>query len=178
MEYIHEYISLNRKRILHEMQTFLAIPSVSSNPERKQELWRATEWFAHHCNTIGIPKVEILETDGYPNAPKTVRTTINTCEPPLTLLDSHGIQIAIAVSEKNFREKTPNKRVGGLVPIVADLKKILRADSVLLAFRLPNENTSTSIERIDLELVFSGFEYYYSEFHNFWNNQLRKQRTQ
>ncbi len=66
MDQLVRYVNENQERFLSELRDFLAIPSVSSQPDRKSELWQAAEWLAHQLRAIGIPNVEILETDGNP----------------------------------------------------------------------------------------------------------------
>ncbi len=66
MNHIRQYISENSERFLAELREFLAIPSVSSQPERKSDVWRAAEWLSHQLHSVGVNTVEILETDGHP----------------------------------------------------------------------------------------------------------------
>jgi acetylornithine deacetylase/succinyl-diaminopimelate desuccinylase-like protein len=53
-------------RYLAEFREYLAIPSVSTLSEHKQDIQRCAEWFANQLNGIGFKKVEILATAGHP----------------------------------------------------------------------------------------------------------------
>ena len=66
MEKILSYIESNHERYLVELKELLAIPSVSSQTERKAEIRRAAEWLKNHMANIGLQNVQILETGGHP----------------------------------------------------------------------------------------------------------------
>jgi acetylornithine deacetylase/succinyl-diaminopimelate desuccinylase-like protein len=60
-----EYAKLNRPRYLSELKDFIAIPSISTLPERKGDIQRAAEWLAHELTSIGL-HAEIIATNGHP----------------------------------------------------------------------------------------------------------------
>ncbi|CAG1771752.1 partial cytosolic nonspecific dipeptidase, partial [uncultured bacterium] len=60
------YIENNSERYLKELTEFLAIPSVSNNPENAGDIRRCAEWVAEHLRSIGIPDVRIMATPGHP----------------------------------------------------------------------------------------------------------------
>jgi len=66
MEKILSYIESNHERYLTELKELLAIPSVSSQTERKPEMRRTAEWLKNHMVNIGLQNVQILETEGHP----------------------------------------------------------------------------------------------------------------
>lgn len=66
MENILSFMEANRERYLAELKELLAIPSVSSQSERKPEMRRAAEWLKNHMLGIGLQNVQILETEGHP----------------------------------------------------------------------------------------------------------------
>jgi acetylornithine deacetylase/succinyl-diaminopimelate desuccinylase-like protein len=66
MENILSYIEKNRERYLAELKELLAIPSVSSQSNRKPEMLRAAEWLRNHMSAIGLENLQILETEGHP----------------------------------------------------------------------------------------------------------------
>lgn len=61
------YFQEHRGRHLEELQAFLRIPSVSALPAHKDDVRRAAEWAAANLRAMGVPTVEILETDGHPS---------------------------------------------------------------------------------------------------------------
>jgi acetylornithine deacetylase/succinyl-diaminopimelate desuccinylase-like protein len=66
MKKILSYIESHHDRYLLEVKELLAIPSVSSQSERKPEMRRTAEWLKNHMTNIGLHNVQILETEGHP----------------------------------------------------------------------------------------------------------------
>jgi acetylornithine deacetylase/succinyl-diaminopimelate desuccinylase-like protein len=66
MENILSFIESNHSRYLSELKELLAIPSISSQTERKPDMRRAAEWLKNHMTNIGLQKTQILETEGHP----------------------------------------------------------------------------------------------------------------
>ena len=66
MEKILSYIESNHERYLAELKELIAIPSVSSQTERKPEMRRTAEWLKNHMTKIGLQNAQILETEGHP----------------------------------------------------------------------------------------------------------------
>jgi acetylornithine deacetylase/succinyl-diaminopimelate desuccinylase-like protein len=66
MKTILSFVESNRDRYLQELGELLAIPSVSSQSERKPDMLRAAEWLKAHMAGIGMQNVQILETEGHP----------------------------------------------------------------------------------------------------------------
>src|SRR5512146_1247616 len=62
LEYAHE----NHERFLTELKHILTIPSISTDPEHKQDMQRAAEWIADQLRSIGMENVQILPTGGHP----------------------------------------------------------------------------------------------------------------
>jgi acetylornithine deacetylase/succinyl-diaminopimelate desuccinylase-like protein len=66
MENVLSYIANNRDRYLAELKDLLAIPSVSSQTDRKPEMIRAAEWLKNHMRAVGLQNLQVLETAGHP----------------------------------------------------------------------------------------------------------------
>jgi acetylornithine deacetylase/succinyl-diaminopimelate desuccinylase-like protein len=60
------YIDQNKERYLTELREFLAIPSVSTNPENAGDIRRCSEWVSGHMRTIGLENVQTFPTLGHP----------------------------------------------------------------------------------------------------------------
>lgn len=91
--------------------------------------------------------------------PETVRSTVRrqgTAEPALTPLDSAGVKAAVSALELGFGRRPVFQREGGSIPVLADVKRILGLDTVLLGFGLPDENAHAPDEFIDLGNFFTG----------------------
>jgi acetylornithine deacetylase/succinyl-diaminopimelate desuccinylase-like protein len=63
---IKEYIEANKGRFLDELVDLLRIPSVSADPEFKEDVYNAAKYVKERLVEAGADKVEICPTDGYP----------------------------------------------------------------------------------------------------------------
>jgi acetylornithine deacetylase/succinyl-diaminopimelate desuccinylase-like protein len=66
MEKILKYIDENRQRFLDELFDFIRIPSVSSKPEHKKDMIRATEYIKDKLLEAGADKAGVFTTQGHP----------------------------------------------------------------------------------------------------------------
>lgn len=66
MEEVLAYLDGRKDASLTDLLTFGAIPSVSTDPERRGDVRQAAGWLADRLRTAGLPRVEILETPGHP----------------------------------------------------------------------------------------------------------------
>lgn len=66
MQTIHQYIDQNRQRFIDELFTLLRIPSVSSIPEHKPDMYKAAECWKNLLLNAGADKAEVFETQGNP----------------------------------------------------------------------------------------------------------------
>ena len=61
-----QYIEKNEKRFLDELFQELRIPSVSSNPIHKQDMYRCAEKIVELLKAAGVDTAEVCETAGHP----------------------------------------------------------------------------------------------------------------
>lgn len=61
-----DYAHQQRGRFLDELKEFLAIPSVSTSPEHKADVWRCAEWVAGQLRSLGMERVQVMPTGGHP----------------------------------------------------------------------------------------------------------------
>lgn len=66
MNDVIKHIEQNQDRYLEELKAFLRIPSVSTDPERKDDLKKAADFVADQLKKAGMRKVQIFPTDGHP----------------------------------------------------------------------------------------------------------------
>jgi Acetylornithine deacetylase/Succinyl-diaminopimelate desuccinylase and related deacylases len=86
-------------------------------------------------------------------APKSVKVKVSSVhggEPCLVPLGSKAVEAAATALSKAFGKETVYQREGGSIPIVADFKKILGADTVLMGLGLNTENLHSPDEHFDL----------------------------
>ncbi|MFZ0430796.1 MAG: dipeptidase [Acidobacteriota bacterium] len=66
MEQVIEYIEKNSSRYLEELNQFLRIPSVSTDPSCRRDIRRAAEFVSGQLKNAGVTTVEICATEGHP----------------------------------------------------------------------------------------------------------------
>jgi acetylornithine deacetylase/succinyl-diaminopimelate desuccinylase-like protein len=62
----HQYASEHAEDFRQQLHKFLRIPSVSTLPERAEDVRAAAEWLANNMREAGIQNVEIIQTEGHP----------------------------------------------------------------------------------------------------------------
>jgi acetylornithine deacetylase/succinyl-diaminopimelate desuccinylase-like protein len=60
------YARAGRKKFVSELKEFLRFPSVSSQPERANDLKKCAHWLASHLHHIGLEQVKVIPTKGHP----------------------------------------------------------------------------------------------------------------
>lgn len=66
MSATHTFIQENKDRFLTELIDLLRIPSISADPTYAEFVHQTADSIAEHLKNIGIEKVEVCKTDGYP----------------------------------------------------------------------------------------------------------------
>ncbi|HNF49105.1 MAG TPA: M20/M25/M40 family metallo-hydrolase, partial [Chitinophagales bacterium] len=66
MDFVKNAIDSNRERYIQEICDWLRIPSVSADPKFKEEVLRTADFLKNEFIKIGMDKVELLPTKGYP----------------------------------------------------------------------------------------------------------------
>ena len=66
LEKANSYITKNKKHIMDAFVEFLAIPSISSDPEHKSDILKAANWLQNYMHKVGISNTKILETPQHP----------------------------------------------------------------------------------------------------------------
>jgi acetylornithine deacetylase/succinyl-diaminopimelate desuccinylase-like protein len=92
-------------------------------------------------------------------APKGVQVKVRSLhggEPVITPIESSGVRAAIVALERGFGKKPLYQREGGSIPIVVQFKKLLKIDTVLLGFGLPDENAHAPDEFLHLPNFYGG----------------------
>ena len=132
-------------------------------PDQSSE--KAAKLFEKHFKKIAPPTVQVK-----------VRN-LHGGEAAITPIDSPGVKTAVAALQKGFGKKVLYQGEGGSIPIVAQFKKILGIDTVLLGFGLPDENAHSPNEFINLGNFFGGIRtsaYFYNLLPDFWQAKGKK----
>ncbi len=61
-----EYLHANQERFLRELKAFCALPSVSTDANARPAIQQAADWVADHLRSLGVPRVDVMPTAGYP----------------------------------------------------------------------------------------------------------------
>ncbi len=66
MDKIYNYLESNWNNFLGRLKEFLSIPSISTLPEYKKDIYRCAEWLKRKFEELNFTKVELIETRGHP----------------------------------------------------------------------------------------------------------------
>lgn len=66
MQDIRDYIDQNKQRFLDELFDFLRIPSISAQPDHKDDVAAAANWLKEKFEALNVDKVEVYPTPGNP----------------------------------------------------------------------------------------------------------------
>ncbi len=102
-------------------------------------------------------------------APDTVRVGVrylNGGDPAITPIESPGVRAAVSALAKGFGKRPLYQREGGSIPVVSTFQKLLKLDTVLLGFSLPDDNSHAPDEFLNLDNFFGGIRtvaHFYSD---------------
>ncbi len=65
MQPVLNYLKQNQPRFVAELCEFLRFPSVSAQPQHKNDMSACAEWLANHCRQIGL-EAAVRATEGHP----------------------------------------------------------------------------------------------------------------
>jgi acetylornithine deacetylase/succinyl-diaminopimelate desuccinylase-like protein len=87
--------------------------------------------------------------------------------PSITPMDSDGVKAISAALETVWGKKPMYYRVGGSIPVVAQIQTILGSPSVLTGFGLPDDNLHAPNEKLTLAPWYMGIDALIHFFYNF-----------
>lgn len=118
--------------------TFRLVPDQS--PEKMQRL------IVRHLKKIAPPTARVTVTPGHSGPPYL-------CDP-----SGEAAQAALRALEGAFGRRPALMREGGSIPIVAQFKRALGADTLLLGLALPDDNAHSPNEKFDLRCFAAGMK--------------------
>jgi len=65
MQAVIEYLRQNQSRFVDQLLEYVRFPSVSAQPQHKQDLMACAEWVASHCRSLGL-EARLCPTEGHP----------------------------------------------------------------------------------------------------------------
>ncbi|MFH0783966.1 MAG: dipeptidase [Pseudomonadota bacterium] len=91
------YLDDNFARMVDHLKEWLAIPSISTLPEHREDVLRAAEWAKERLAAIGFPEANIISTAGHPLVYGEWR--VDTHQPTLLIYGHYDIQPVDPVHE-------------------------------------------------------------------------------
>jgi len=106
MQAVIDYLKRNQSRFVEELCEYVRFPSVSAQPQHRQDLHACAEWVVNHCKGIGL-EARLCPTQGHPIV---VAKTPRSPSPPLEervgerrpLTSSHGLPVANGHDRPHF----------------------------------------------------------------------------
>jgi acetylornithine deacetylase/succinyl-diaminopimelate desuccinylase-like protein len=91
MQSVLNYLKQNQARFVAELCEFLRFPSVSAQPQHKNDLQNCAEWLANHCRQIGLA-AKVCATDGHPIVVAKTPRKKNSCKPHIMVYGHYDVQ--------------------------------------------------------------------------------------
>ena len=66
MDALTQYLEQHRDRFVEDLKAALRIPSISAQPEHKEDVRRCARHVADHLQSLGMTRVEVVATAGHP----------------------------------------------------------------------------------------------------------------
>lgn len=63
---MEQYLEAHRERFMEELKELLSIPSISTDSTHAGDVKACARWLEEHLEAMGMPTVEISETEGHP----------------------------------------------------------------------------------------------------------------
>ena len=159
-----EYAQKNHEEFLNQLIDLCKLPSISTDPDASLDIERTAKWVAEKLTSIGIENVKIMPTAKHPVV---YGDYLHAGSPPsITPLDSEGVQALSAALETVWGSKPMYYRVGGSIPVVAQMETILGVNSVLTGFGLPDDNLHAPNEKLTLGPWYMGIDALIHFFYN------------
>src|SRR5581483_8649203 len=94
MQVIIDYLKQNEGRFIGELCDYVRFPSVSAQPQHREDLKACAEWVVQHCARIGL-QVSLCPTEGHPIVlAKTPRPESKTRRPHFLVYGHYDVQPA------------------------------------------------------------------------------------
>ncbi|GHC76372.1 peptidase [Nocardiopsis terrae] len=103
------YIEAHRDEFLTSLREWLAIPSISADPEHHEDVRRSARWLADHLTGTGFPTVELWETPGLP-AVFAEWPAADPDAPTVLVYGHHDVQPVDPLDEWETEPFTPTER--------------------------------------------------------------------
>jgi acetylornithine deacetylase/succinyl-diaminopimelate desuccinylase-like protein len=113
---VRGYIEANARAFIDDLKQWLAIPSISADPERHADVRRSAEWLAGHLSAVGFPVSEVWPTpDGGLPAVFAEWPAADPAAPTVLVYGHHDVQPVEPLEEWDSPPFEPAERDGLLL---------------------------------------------------------------
>ena len=116
------YLAANAREFIDDLKQWLAIPSISADPEHRKDVRRSAEWLAAHLSNQGFPVAEVWDTapDGLP-AVFAEWPADNSDAPKVLIYGHHDVQPVEPLEEWDSPPFEPAERLHAMAALLAGL---------------------------------------------------------
>ena len=113
---VRGYVEANAREFIDDLKQWLAIPSISADPERHADVRRSAEWLAGHLSAVGFPVTEVWPTpDGGLPAVFAEWPAADPAAPTVLVYGHHDVQPVEPLEEWDSPPFEPAERDGLLL---------------------------------------------------------------
>ena len=102
------YAQDHKEQSLEKMKDIISIPSISTDPERKEDIKKAAEWLKKELLELGMPRVEIFPTPRHPIV-YAENLTAGENAPTVLIYGHYDVQPTDPIDEWNSDPFTPTE---------------------------------------------------------------------
>ncbi len=111
---VREYIETHQAEFFAALKEWLAIPSVSADPDRRSDVYASAEWLTDYLRVTGFPVAELWGTDGLPSV-YAHWPAEDPAAPTVLIYGHHDVQPVDPLSEWDNPPFEPTERGGFLL---------------------------------------------------------------
>ncbi len=89
---VRDYVAAHTQRLYDDLDQWLRIPSISADPEHKQDVRRSAEWAAEALRRTGFGTVEVWETDNDGHPAVYAERHVGDDKPTVVVYGHHDVQ--------------------------------------------------------------------------------------
>ena len=112
---VRGYVESNAREFIDDLQQWLAIPSISADPDRHPDVRRSAGWLAAHLRAAGFPVAEIWDTGGLPAVFAEWPAADPETAPVVLVYGHHDVQPVEPLEEWDYPPFEPAERDGRLL---------------------------------------------------------------
>jgi acetylornithine deacetylase/succinyl-diaminopimelate desuccinylase-like protein len=112
---VRGYVESHAREFFDDLKQWLAIPSISADPEHHADVRRSAEWLAAHLRATGFPVAEVWETGGLPAVFAEWPAADPGSAPTVLVYGHHDVQPAEPLEEWDCPPFQPAERDGLLL---------------------------------------------------------------